>query len=130
MKSLVAKLLIGVAALVTAAAPPPASAQPWHEGNRGYYQAERRHHEFERRQWERRQWEHRLWERRQWERRQWELRHRAVYRQSFYARPAYYRPPFNGYYGISPAGYHAYYYNGGWYPHRRWRNGVWIYFRI
>lgn len=35
---------------------------------------------------------------------------------------------YNGYYGWAPAGFYGYYWNGGWYQHRRWGNGVWIYF--
>jgi hypothetical protein len=38
--------------------------------------------------------------------------------------PAYY----NGYYGWAPGGYQGYYWHGRWFTHRRWGNGVWIYF--
>jgi hypothetical protein len=38
--------------------------------------------------------------------------------------PAYY----NGYYGWAPGGYQGYYWRGSWFAHRRWGNGVWIYF--
>lgn len=40
------------------------------------------------------------------------------------ARVAYY----NGYYGLAPGGFYGYYWHGAWYAHRRWTNGVWIYF--
>lgn len=33
-----------------------------------------------------------------------------------------------GYYGTAPAGWRGYYHNGGWYHHRRMRNGIYIYF--
>ncbi|MGA3036820.1 MAG: hypothetical protein ABSE64_04980 [Vulcanimicrobiaceae bacterium] len=45
--------------------------------------------------------------------------------------PRYYHPygwhP-EGFYGVAPAGYYGYYWHGGWYHHRRWGNGIWIYF--
>jgi len=34
----------------------------------------------------------------------------------------------DGYYGYAPAGFYGYYANGYWYHHRRWGNGIWIYF--
>ncbi len=60
-----------------------------------------------------------------------------------YYRPgyAYYRPGYgyyrpygyvgfhpNGWYGVAPYGWYGYYWNGGWYHHRRWSGGIWIYF--
>lgn len=35
---------------------------------------------------------------------------------------------YDGYYGLAPAGFYGYYWHGGWYHHRRWANGIWIYF--
>jgi hypothetical protein len=35
---------------------------------------------------------------------------------------------YDGYYGWAPGGYHGYYWHGRWFAHRRWGNGVWIYF--
>jgi len=50
----------------------------------------------------------------------------------YYWHPYAYRPVpvayYNGYYGWAPAGFYGYYRNGGWYHHRRWHGGVWIYF--
>ena len=52
-------------------------------------------------------------------------------------RPGYgaYRPGYgypvayvNGWYGYTPLGWYGYYWNGGWYQHRRWSGGIWIYF--
>ncbi|HEV8022877.1 MAG TPA: hypothetical protein VGP41_16495 [Candidatus Lustribacter sp.] len=34
----------------------------------------------------------------------------------------------DGYYGLAPGGFYGYYWHGGWYAHRRWHGGVWIYF--
>jgi hypothetical protein len=31
-------------------------------------------------------------------------------------------------YGWAPGGYQGYYWRGRWFAHRRWGNGVWIYF--
>ena len=54
-----------------------------------------------------------------------------------YYRPGYgyYRPGYgypvayvNGWYGYTPLGWYGYYWNGGWYQHRRWSGGIWIYF--
>jgi len=51
-----------------------------------------------------------------------------------YGRPAYYygyRPGFvyyNGFFGYTPYGWSGYYWNGGWYHHRRFSGGIWIYF--
>jgi len=42
----------------------------------------------------------------------------------YYPRRYYY----DGYYGWAPAGFQGYYWHGGWYHHRRWHNGIWIYF--
>jgi len=35
---------------------------------------------------------------------------------------------YDGYYGWAPGGFNGYYWHGGWYAHRRWGNGFWIYF--
>jgi hypothetical protein len=35
---------------------------------------------------------------------------------------------YDGYYGVAPGGFYGYYWHGGWYMHRRWSGGVWIYF--
>jgi hypothetical protein len=35
---------------------------------------------------------------------------------------------YDGYYGLAPGGFYGYYWHGGWYGHRRWANGIWIYF--
>jgi hypothetical protein len=40
------------------------------------------------------------------------------------AGPAYYE----GFYGWAPGGFYGYYSRGGWYHHRRWGPGFWIYF--
>ena len=40
------------------------------------------------------------------------------------ARVVYY----DGYYGLAPGGFYGYYWHGAWYAHRRWGNGIWIYF--
>jgi hypothetical protein len=45
-----------------------------------------------------------------------------------YSRPVYTAPYVNGYFGFAPGGFQGYYYNGGWYHHRRWSGGIWIYF--
>jgi len=46
--------------------------------------------------------------------------------------PRYWHPArvvyYDGYYGRAPAGFYGYYWHGGWYMHRRWANGIWIYF--
>ena len=44
-----------------------------------------------------------------------------------------YRPNYNhrwheGYYGVAPGGFHGYYHNGGWYHHRRFQGGIFLYF--
>jgi len=50
----------------------------------------------------------------------------------YYGHPYGWRPAgfvyYNGYYGVAPGGFYGYYWNGGWYHHRRWSNGIWIYF--
>jgi hypothetical protein len=40
----------------------------------------------------------------------------------------YARTYVNGYYGAAPSGFVGFYWNGGWYPHRRWHDGIWVYF--
>jgi hypothetical protein len=62
----------------------------------------------------------------------------GYYRPAYgYYRPGYryYRPGYpygfayvNGWYGFTPLGWYGYYWNGGWYQHRRWSGGVWLYF--
>jgi hypothetical protein len=100
MKSFVTKALIALAALLITGAPLAAGAQPWHRGE-GW--RDHRRHEWREHRWR---------------------------RHEYYGRPVYYRRPYDGYYGVSPAGYHGYYSHGGWYPHRRWQNGVYVYFRL
>lgn len=34
----------------------------------------------------------------------------------------------NGYFGPAPGGFNGYFFNGGWYQHRRLTGGIWIYF--
>jgi hypothetical protein len=109
MKPLVNKILVGLAGLAIVSAPLAASAQDWHgDQNRGSYQRndnrgrfENRDHDFQ--------------------------RGNDRYRVS-YSRPVYRQPYVNGYFGVSPDGFQGYYSNGGWYQHRRWNGGVWIYF--
>ncbi len=48
----------------------------------------------------------------------------ADHRYAYGPAPAYYE----GYYGWAPGGYRGYYSHGHWFAHRRWGNGVWIYF--
>src|SRR5579863_6621174 len=47
----------------------------------------------------------------------------------YYGHPYGWRPAgfvyYNGYYGFAPGGFYGYYWNGGWYHHRRWGNGLW-----
>jgi hypothetical protein len=112
VKAILTKVLVACLGLVTVSAPLAASAQGWHDRGRGGDHDERRHDE----RWEHRRWEERRWEERRWQEQRWEERHRERY--------------VNGYYGRSPYGYDAYYSNGAWYPHRRWQNGVFIYFRL
>jgi hypothetical protein len=106
MKALIKNIVIGAAGLVIAAAPLAASAQNWHDdhGARpGNYQRDQRGGS-----------DHR------------------DYRGGSYSRPVYrsaYQPAYdNGYFGWAPGGFQGYYSNGGWYHHRRWSGGVWIYF--
>jgi hypothetical protein len=104
MKALIKNIVIGATGLLLAAAPLAASAQTWHDHGRdqraGNYQ--------------RGGYEHRDWH------------------GGGYARPVYrsaYQPAYvNGYFGWAPGGFQGYYSNGGWYHHRRWNGGVWLYF--
>jgi hypothetical protein len=57
----------------------------------------------------------------------------AGYRAYGYPAAYGYRPAYaygypNGWYGYTPLGFYGYYANGGWYHHRRWSGGIWIYF--
>ena len=107
MNTLAKKIIIGAAGLVLAAAPLAANAQGWHNGDRdrgGHY--------------DRRGDDHRWQERR-------DRDDRGRWR---YERPVYTAPYVNGYFGWAPGGFQGYYYNGGWYQHRRWSGGIWLYF--
>jgi hypothetical protein len=108
MKSLISKLLVGLAGLAIVSAPLAASAQDWHGGNdRGSVQRNDNHGNYQNRGGDFRRGNER-------------------YRVG-YARP--YRQPYvNGYFGFAPGGFQGYYWNGGWFHHRRWNGGVWLYF--
>ena len=54
--------------------------------------------------------------------------YRVEYAQPIYEQPVYQQPYDNGYFGLAPGGFSGYYWNGGWYHHRRWNGGVWLYF--
>jgi hypothetical protein len=109
MKSLLTKIAIGAAGLVLAAAPLAASAQSWHghDGNRGGYHDNDRGRDGDR---------GRVYDR------------GRDYDRGGYRRTVYQQPYVNGYFGWAPGGFQGYYSNGGWYQHRRWNGGVWIYF--
>jgi hypothetical protein len=103
MKSLVNKLIAGLAGLAVATTLPlAASAQTWHDNDHRY--------------------DHRP-----------PVRHETVVRTErrypvAYGHPGYRAPYANGYYGWAPAGYQGYFWNGRWYHHRRMNAGIWIYF--
>ncbi len=107
MNSLVTKLLVGLAGLTLASAPLAASAQNWDNGH-GNHGAAASH--------DNRAGNHGGFQ-----------RGSANYRVS-YGRPQHQQHYANGYYGVAPGGFSGYYWNGGWYHHRRWNGGVWIYF--
>jgi hypothetical protein len=108
--SLLTRIAVGVAALTLAAAPLAASADDWHggdhdRGNAGYHdRGNWGYHDRDR-------------DRDDWRRHDWG-----------YARPVYQQRYVNGYFGLAPGGFRGYFYNGGWYQHRRWNGGIWIYF--
>jgi hypothetical protein len=110
MKSIVNTLLGGAAGLAIVAVPLAASAQNWHghDGdNRGAYHAsDNRGRDVQRGGY---------------------VRGNDRYRVG-YEQPVYQQPYVNGYFGYAPGGFQGYYNNGGWYQHRRWNGGVWIYF--
>lgn len=112
MNTLVKKIIVGAAGLVLAAAPLAASAQSWHNGggdNRGGYRDNRGHDDH-------------------WQGRDRDDRDRDDRGRWAYQRPVYTAPYVNGYFGWAPGGFQGYYYNGGWYQHRRWSGAIWIYF--
>jgi hypothetical protein len=109
MKAIITKILAAAATLVLASAPLAASAQNWsghdHDGNRGGYVQRgggytHRGGEY--------------------------VRGGGYYRG--YGRPIYAQPYVNGYFGFAPGGFQGFFWNGGWYHHRRWNGGVWLYF--
>ncbi len=106
MNTLVKKIIAGAAGLVLAAAPLAASAQSWHDGggDRGGYRDHRGDNHWQ------------------------APRYRDDRGRWAYQRPVYTAPYVNGYFGWAPGGFQGYYYNGGWYQHRRWSGGIWIYF--
>jgi hypothetical protein len=113
MKSLIKNIVIGAAGLMLAAAPLAASAQSWH--GRGYANPGgpmQRPGNYQRGGYGRGGggWHY-----------------GGGYAQPVY-RQAYPAAYVNGYFGWAPGGFQGYYWNGGWYQHRRWSGGVWIYF--
>jgi hypothetical protein len=106
MKSIVNKLLAGLAGLAIVGVPLAASAQTYRDHDRGGYQRNDNRGRVENRG----------------DIRRGDDRYRVSY-----SRPVY-RTYDNGYYGAAPGGFQGYYWNGGWYHHRRWNGGVWIYF--
>jgi len=115
MKSIINKLLVGFAGLALASVPLAASAQDWggHGHDRGAYRgnADREHVDNRGGGYSRGGYS----------------RGGNRYRVG-YARPFHRRTYANGYFGPAPAGFNGYYWNGGWYHHRRWNGGVWLYF--
>ncbi len=103
MKTLIAKVAIAALGLSLAAAPVAASAAPWGVSVSVGGPCYGCYH-------------HHYW----------------APRPHYYYHPYGWRPAgvayYNGYYGWAPGGYYGYYWNGGWYHHRRWGSGVWIYF--
>lgn len=115
MNILVKKIIVAAFGLVLATAPLAASAQSWHNGgDRGGYRDNRGHddHAQGRRDRDYRDRDDRRW----------------AYQRPVYTRPVYTAPYVNGYFGWAPGGFQGFYYNGGWYQHRRWSGGIWIYF--
>ena len=107
MNTLIKKIIVGAAGLVLAAAPLAASAQSSHDrGNdRGSYR-----------------------DNRGYDNRGQAPRDRDDRGRWADQRPVYTAPYVNGYFGLAPGGFQGYYNNGGWYQHRRWDAGIWIYF--
>jgi hypothetical protein len=59
--------------------------------------------------------------------------HRGQWHGNVHYNNGYHHPYKNnrwheGYYGVAPGGFHGYYHNGGWYHHRRFQSGIWLYF--
>lgn len=114
MKASITTFLAGIAALTIASAPLAASAANWNDGHdrggndRGSYHVQ--YNGGNRGGYQARgDWGHRGY----------------AYGGGYaYAAPAY----VNGYFGWAPGGFQGWYYNGGWYHHRRWNGGIWIYF--
>ena len=113
MKTIVSKFVVGCIGLALASIPFPANAGNWHghghDHDRGAYHGDSDRGDYGRGDRGR---EHR-----------WE--HRRDRDGRYYGRPVYL---VNGYYGPAPGGFDAYYWNGGWYPHRRPSGGIFIYF--
>jgi uncharacterized membrane protein len=109
MKTLIKNIVIGAAGLMLAAAPLAASAQSWHDHDRGQGRGN-----YQRGDYDRGHYDHRDW-------------HGGGYARPVY-QEAYPQPYVNGYFGWAPGGFQGYYWNGGWYQHRRWNGGVWLYF--
>jgi hypothetical protein len=105
MKPIINKLLVGLAGLAIASVPLAASAQTWHDHDRGGYRNDHRGPVFNR----------------------GDFRRGDAHYRVEYGRPVYH-PYANGYYGYGPSGFQGYYWNGGWYHHRRWHGGIWLYF--
>jgi Ni/Co efflux regulator RcnB len=111
MNSLVNKFLIGLAGLAIATVPLAASAQSYHNDDRGSYQRnDNRGHADNRRDNQRGDYQ------------RGDSRYRGDDSRQDGGSYA------NGYYGYAPGGFQGYYSNGGWYHHRRWNAGVWLYF--
>ena len=49
----------------------------------------------------------------------------AWHPNAWYPAPVVY---YDGFYGWAPAGFYGWYWHGNWYAHRRFENGLWIYF--
>lgn len=117
MKTIVSKFVIGCIGLALASMPFPANAGDWHghghDNDRGGYHGDHDRGDHDRGYRGRgHRWEDddddnggRYWD--------------------YHGRPVYL---VNGYYGPGPGGFDAYYWNGGWYPHRRLSGGIFIYF--
>jgi hypothetical protein len=117
MKSLIKNIIIGATGLMLATAPLAASAQSFHDHGSGTYQ--RGGGNYQRGSGG-------------YQRGGGGYERGGGYRGGGYAQPVY-RPAYpeayvNGYFGWAPGGFQGYYWNGGWYQHRRWSGGVWIYF--
>ncbi len=108
MNTLIKNIVIGATGLVLAAAPLAASAQGYDHGRDQRGATYQRGNSDQRGNYDHRD------------------------NRGGYGRPEYrsgYQPAYvNGYFGWAPGGFQGYYWNGGWYHHRRWNGGVWIYF--